>query len=170
MEINDHDFTLVMSLADILLCIPITSVRCETTFSHMKLIKTCRKKKMSAWVYTQQHALVKLHSDCVENFCPDDAVYICMNQSVQEKVQIVLDSEAVHEEELVEAEAEEETVSDDILAYKIVQIVLDSEAVHEEELVEAEAEEETLPPDPLTVPGKDHHFFHLLQEIILGTK
>ena len=76
--IYDHDFPLVMSLADILLCIPITSVRCETTFSHMKLIKTCRKKKMSAWVYTQQHALVKLESDCVENFCPGDAVYICM--------------------------------------------------------------------------------------------
>ena len=40
---------------------------------------------------------------------------------MQEKVQtaLPLDSEAVHEEELVEAEAEEETVSDDILAYKI---------------------------------------------------
>ena len=44
---------------------------------------------------------------------------ICITESVQEKVQIVLDSEAVHEEELVEAEAEEETISDAILAYKI---------------------------------------------------
>ena len=37
---------------------------------------------------------------------------------MQEKVQtaLPLDSEAVHEEELVEAESEEETVSDDILS------------------------------------------------------
>ena len=38
-------------------------------------------------------------------------------RDIQEKDQTVVDSEAVHEEELVEAE--EETISDDILAYEI---------------------------------------------------
>ena len=40
-------------------------------------------------------------------------------RDIQEKVQTELDSEAVHEEELLETEAEEETISDDILAYEI---------------------------------------------------
>ena len=36
----------MMTIIDILNCIPSTSVRCETGFSQMKLIKTCRRTKL----------------------------------------------------------------------------------------------------------------------------
>lgn len=77
MEIYDSEFPLVMSVVDILLCIPPTSVRCETTFSQMKLIKTCRRTRMRGTTLSNL-LVVKLESEGVQTFCPEDAVHIWM--------------------------------------------------------------------------------------------
>lgn len=77
MEIYDSECPLVMSVVDILLCIPPTSVRCETTFSQMKLIKTCRRTRMRGTTLSNL-LVVKLESEEVQTFCPEDAVHIWM--------------------------------------------------------------------------------------------
>lgn len=77
MEIYDSEFPLVMSVVDILLCIPPTSVRCETTFSQMKLIKTCRRSRMRGTTLSNL-LVVKMESEEVQTFCPEDAVHIWM--------------------------------------------------------------------------------------------
>lgn len=77
MEIYNSEFPLVMSVVDILLCIPPTSVRCETTFSQMKLIKTCRRTRMRGTTLSNL-LVVKLESEEVQTFCPEDAVHIWM--------------------------------------------------------------------------------------------
>ena len=45
-EIFDPDFPQMMLMIELLRCMPPTSVSCETTFSHMKLIKTSRRTEV----------------------------------------------------------------------------------------------------------------------------
>lgn len=70
-----EDFPFVLKLVDILISIPPTSVSCETTFSQLKVIKTCRRTKLKSETLNDI-LILKMESTKVEDFNPDDAIDI----------------------------------------------------------------------------------------------
>lgn len=59
----------------VLKSIPPTSVSCETTFSQLKVIKTCRRTKLKSETLNDI-LILKMESPKVEDFNPDDAIDI----------------------------------------------------------------------------------------------
>lgn len=70
-----EDFPFVLKLVDILISIPPTRVSCETTFSRLKLIKTCRRTKLKSETLNDI-LILKMESPKAEDFNPDDAIDI----------------------------------------------------------------------------------------------
>jgi hypothetical protein len=60
-------------LVDLILTLPPTSVRCETAFSQLKLLKTCRRSRLGQGVLNDLMA-VKLLSPSVLEFNPDSSI------------------------------------------------------------------------------------------------
>jgi len=60
-------------LVDLMLTLPPTSVRCETAFSQLKLLKTCRRSRLGQGVLNDLMA-VKLLSPSVLEFNPDSSI------------------------------------------------------------------------------------------------
>lgn len=69
----DKDFPLMMAIIDLLNCIPPTSVKCETTFSQMKLIKTSKRTSMKGSTLNCL-LTVKLLSPSIHDFDPKSSV------------------------------------------------------------------------------------------------
>lgn len=74
-DVYDPDFPLMMAIFDLLLCIPPTSVRCETTFSQMKLIKTSRRTNLKPSTLNDL-LTVKIESSPVEEYDPEPALNV----------------------------------------------------------------------------------------------
>lgn len=62
-----------MSVIDLMLTLPPTSVTCETTFSQMKLIKTSRRTRLQPSTL-RDLLVVKLESPDVKAFNPEPAI------------------------------------------------------------------------------------------------
>jgi hypothetical protein len=71
--LKDHDLHIVPNLIDLLRALPPTSVKNETTFSAMKLLKTKRRGRMSTRTLNEL-MLVHLESPSIEDFNPDQAI------------------------------------------------------------------------------------------------
>jgi hypothetical protein len=67
------DFQQIALVIDVMLTIPSTSVKCETAFSQLKLLKTCRRSKLGTSVLNDL-MIVKLQSPSIANFDPEDAI------------------------------------------------------------------------------------------------
>ena len=63
----------IMLLVDLMLTIPSTSVSCETAFSQLKLLKTCRRSRLGPSVLNNL-MMVKLQSPDISTFQPDRAI------------------------------------------------------------------------------------------------
>lgn len=75
------EFPTMMKIIDILHTIPPTSVSCETTFSHMKLIKTSRRTKMRSTTLNDL-LVVKLESPAIGNYNPEAALNKWIDSSI----------------------------------------------------------------------------------------
>ncbi|XP_061190430.1 fibroleukin-like [Saccostrea echinata] len=64
-----------MAIFDLLLCIPPTSVKCETTFLQMKFIKTSRRTKLKPSTLNDL-LTVKIESSRVEEYDPESALNV----------------------------------------------------------------------------------------------
>lgn len=67
------DLPNITLVIDLLLTLPSTSVRCETAFSQLKLLKTCRRQKMGETVLLDLMT-VKLLSPSIDAFNPESAI------------------------------------------------------------------------------------------------
>ncbi|KAH3720400.1 hypothetical protein DPMN_063299 [Dreissena polymorpha] len=69
----DEELSNISLLIDLVLSLPPTSVSCETSFSHMKLVKTSSRLRMNQ---ATLHSLmtVKLCSPDIKEFNPESAV------------------------------------------------------------------------------------------------
>lgn len=67
------DLSHIKLLEDLVLTIPSTSVTCETTFSQLKLLKTCRRSRLGASLMNDLMT-VKLESPNIANFHPGSAI------------------------------------------------------------------------------------------------
>ena len=63
----------IMKLIDLLLSLPPTSVTCERSFSHMKLLKNKRRGRLNNQTLDNL-MVVKLESDDIRSFDPKDAI------------------------------------------------------------------------------------------------
>lgn len=68
-----RDVNQIMLLIDLMLTIPSTSVSCETAFSQLKLLKTCRRSRLGSSLLNDL-MIVKLESSEIVEFNPDDAI------------------------------------------------------------------------------------------------
>ena len=76
-EAYDNDYPMMMLIIELLQCIPPTSVSCETTFSHMKLIKTSRRTRLNNTTLNTLLA-VRLLTPDVDNYDPTPAIDMWM--------------------------------------------------------------------------------------------
>ncbi|XP_060584892.1 uncharacterized protein LOC132740865 [Ruditapes philippinarum] len=111
------DFQQIALVIDVMLTIPSTSVKCETAFSQLKLLKTCRRSKLGTSVLNDL-MIVKLQSPSIANFDPEDAIekwlaasvmgrrttYIRRPKSTPVTTTVVTDSEALSENNATDTE------------------------------------------------------------------
>lgn len=71
--LQESDMKNIAVLVDLMLTLPPTSVRCETAFSQLKLLKTCRRSRLGQGVLNDLMA-VKLLSPSVLEFNPDSSI------------------------------------------------------------------------------------------------
>ena len=67
------EYSNILQLIDLVLALPATSTACERGFSHMELIKTGIRKRLSEQVLLNS-ILIKLHSPPTGQFNPTPAV------------------------------------------------------------------------------------------------
>ncbi|XP_056000657.1 uncharacterized protein LOC130046256 [Ostrea edulis] len=72
-DAHDPEFPMLMAVIELLGCIPPTSVSCETTFSHMKLVKTSRRTRLQTSTLNDI-LMVKLQSPRVTEFDPTSSI------------------------------------------------------------------------------------------------
>ena len=70
---RNGDFDNINMIIDLVLVLPPKSVSCETTFSHMKLVKTSRQTRRSSTALNNL-LTVKLESPIFGKFDPDVAI------------------------------------------------------------------------------------------------
>ena len=68
-----EEFPTILLIFTLLQTLPPTSVACETSFSHMKLIKTSRRKRLRG-ATLDNLMMVKLEAPDIEHFNPEKAV------------------------------------------------------------------------------------------------
>ncbi|XP_052820539.1 zinc finger protein 862-like [Mya arenaria] len=78
---DSSDSKMAMLIVDLLLTLPPTSVSCETCFSQMKLVKTCRRTRLQRKTLNDL-LVVRLASPSMQEFNPDQAIDHWMNSSV----------------------------------------------------------------------------------------
>ena len=71
----EKDHTNIGTVIDLILTLPSTSVKCETAFSQLKLLKTCRRSNLSTDVLNDLMT-VKLMSPPISQFQPEEGIEI----------------------------------------------------------------------------------------------
>lgn len=71
--LDSKDFPNIVKVIDLILTLPSTSVKCETAFSQLKLLKTCRRSSLTSDVLNNLMA-VKLLAPPIQEFNPADSI------------------------------------------------------------------------------------------------
>ncbi|XP_062615059.1 uncharacterized protein LOC134276793 [Saccostrea cucullata] len=74
---KNHGVSNILSLADLVLSLPPTSVFNERSFSHMKLIKSDKRSRMSSQTLSEIMT-IKTESPNIQEFNPADAISLWM--------------------------------------------------------------------------------------------
>ncbi|WAR15760.1 ZN862-like protein [Mya arenaria] len=113
---DSSDSKMAMLIVDLLLTLPPTSVSCETCFSQMKLVKTCRRTRLQRKTLNDL-LVVRLASPSMQEFNPDQAIDHWMAfdlQAPKKSLNVVTDSDS--DMEIVESSPELEELEDDELS------------------------------------------------------